>query len=134
MSLKLINSLDYTSCLNLNGMMRSGLTSVRLPDGIVWKNICIKTPAQLIVSEKYEDNVKIYTATLKVLTLDNFPTDGKYVFRIHLTDGNYLIMGSNDRPYPMVTKHKDFPYSIKDSQLDEVTIVYTSPLPIPHII
>ena len=134
MSLKLINSLDYTSCLNLNGMMRSGLTSVRLPDGIVWKNICIKTPAQLIVSEKYEDNVKIYTATLKVLALDNFPTDGKYVFRIHLTDGNYLIMGSNDRPYPMVTKQKNFPDSLKDSQLDEVTIVYTSPLPIPHII
>lgn len=134
MSLRLIVGVDYVSCLSLNGMMQMDSSSVSLPDDVEWKKLCIKSPAQLVITEKYEDKVKLYTASLKILTSDKLPSWGHLAFRVHSHDGVCLLIGSGDRPYPVITRQENFPDSIKDNQLDEVTISYTSALPMPYII
>ena len=133
MSVRLIVGVDLTSCQNLNGMLRLNQNFVSLPKDIVWKKKCIKIPAQLTVSEKYDDKVKIYTLSLKLLTADDFPSSGRYAFRIHLSDGNCCLIGTNERPYPVITKQENMPDSIKDNQLDEITITYSSTCPMPYI-
>lgn len=134
MHVRLIVGVDITSCQNLNGMLRADLNSVRLPDDINWKKLCVKIPAQVTISEKYDDKVKIYTASMKLLTKDVVPNCGRFAFRIHLSDGKCRLIGTNERPYPVVSKQENMPDSVKDNQLDEVTITYSSTYPIPYII
>ena len=134
MGVRLITGIDITFCQNLNGMLRTNQSSVQLPDGIDWKKLCVKIPAQITFSEKYEDKNKLYTVSLKLLTADTFPICGQYAFRVHISDGNCRLIGTNGRPYPIITKQENMPDSIKDNQLDEIAITYSSPYPIPFII
>lgn len=133
MNIKVIVGLEFIPCRDLGGLVYTGESSVRLPDGLTWENLCIKVPAQLIVTEKYEDKVKIYTATLKFLTKDRLPQGGRYAFRLRLSDGKTCLIGSDDRPYPVVLSQENLPDSVKDNQLNEVTVTYSSPRSIPYI-
>lgn len=86
------------------------------------------------VTEKTEDGVKLYTASVKVLTAEKLLSWGRLAFRVHVQDGTCRLVGSGGRPYPVISRQENFPDSVKDNQLDEVSISYTSPLPIPYII
>ena len=134
MNVKVIVGIEFIPCRDLGGLVYTGESSVRLPDGLVWENLCIKVPAQLIVTEKYEDKVKIYTATLKFLTKDRLSQGGRYAFRLRLSAGKTRLIGSDERPYPVVLSQENLPDSVKDNQLNEVTVTYSSPRSIPYII
>lgn len=134
MNVKVIVGIEFIPCRDLGGLVYTGESSVRLPDGLVWENLCIKVPAQLIVTEKYEDKVKIYTATLKFLTKDRLSQGDRYAFRLRLSDGKTRLIGSDERPYPVVLSQENLPDSVKDNQLNEVTVTYSSPRSIPYII
>lgn len=76
---------------------------------------------------KNEDNNNVVTTTLKFLTPDDLQF--RYcrpVFKVTLTDGRQFLIGSDQRPYPMIEITENCAESVNNNQLNEVVVTYKS--------
>lgn len=128
-----IIAIDQVSAGAIVGLRRLSNSSVQVSALTPWESIPIKVPARLTISEKIEDGVRMYSAQLVFRTCDNPGGWERKVFRCKTADGNYYLIGSNDRPYPVTTLVLVLPDNVTDSQLDEVTVNYMSDAKIPSI-
>ncbi|MBE6262432.1 MAG: hypothetical protein E7104_00455 [Prevotella sp.] len=131
--IKIIKSVEVAPCRNLNGMLRVGVKSVKIPDGIQWVKLSIKPEASMIISNKEEDKNTIYTAKLQFLTFDDILDGEKKCWRVTLTDDTQYLLGTDERPYATVSVTENMPDSVKDNQLTEVVVSYQSHKNIPYI-
>ena len=86
---------------------------------------------KLEISEKKEGRQRIYTAKLTLKTTDDTLSslDRKVFYALDINDMVW-ILGSQTRPYPIVTKSVSLPESAQDNQLNSFQIDYSSILPI----
>lgn len=127
-------AIDRVSVLEVIGFKRISSSSVELSSQTNWESIPVKVPAKLTVSEKIEDGVRMYTAQLVYRTCEDTGKRKRLVYRCRTADGRYWLIGSDARPYPITTVNKVRPDNMTDSQLDEVTVNFTSSYKIPYII
>lgn len=131
--IKIITAVDRIPVTSLQGMTRISKTSVRLPSGICWEPLAIKPHAQLTISDKVEDKNTIWTAKLLFKTCEEFVNLDMYAYRCRLSNGQYRLIGSDERPYPVASLTDSMPENITDNQLNEITVSWSSPRFIPNI-
>jgi hypothetical protein len=130
----LIISVKRTYCGNLSEMKRVGNNTVKLPDGVIWDDIPIKVPASMTISDKVEDKIIVYTASLSFSTCISSFDRKKYVYLVKASDGVLYLLGSYERPFSVMTMLKNFPDDPKSNQLNSVTVLYKTGCPIPFVI
>lgn len=133
-TLRNIIAIDRISAGAIVGIRRLSTSSVQVSALTPWESIPIKVPARLTISDKIEDGVRIYTAQLVFRTCEDFGDRDRKVYRCKTADGRYYLIGSNDRPYPVTNVNEPHPDNMTDSQLNEVTVSYSSASKIPYIL
>lgn len=131
--IKIITSVERTPVENLHGMARVSKTSVLPPSGISWHHIKTKPHAQLVISDKVEGRNTVWTAKLIFKTCETLEENNRFAYRCRLTNGQYRLIGTDERPYPMASVVENMPENITDNQLNEVTVNWQSPRFIPVI-
>ena len=114
-------------------MTRISKTAVRLPSGISWQPLDIKRHAQLTISDKRENNNTVWTAKLVFKTCEEFGDRSRWAYRCLLTNGQYRLIGTDERPYPVASVVETMPENVTENQQNEVTVSWQSPHFIPHI-
>lgn len=124
-SIKIVKSVDYAFNTSLDGMRQLGTRAVRIPSSVNWVPVCVKNHPSMVSSTKAEDGNRVVTTTLKLITPDDLLIRRRHlVFRVTLTDGRQFLIGSDERPYAVIDVTENCPESVKDNQLNEVTITY----------
>lgn len=129
-----IIAVDRLRAGDIVGLRQASATSVHVSTATAWENIPIKVPARLTISDKIEDGVRLYTAQLVFRTCADPGDRGRQVYRCKTADGHYYLIGTNERPYPISTVTMNHPDNMTDSQLNEVTVTYTSASEIPFML
>ena len=130
---KNVIGIDRLQSGSILGIRKLSSSSVAISSLNSWKNIPIKVPARLTISDKVDDGVRLHTAQLVFRTCDEPQEIERMVYRCKTADGKYFLIGNNDRPYPVTTVNDNHPDNMTDSQLYEVTVNYTSAEKIPYI-
>lgn len=129
----IVLKVERTLCSNLTGLFRTGVVSVKIPDGVAWEEIPARAHPSLAIAEKVDDKVSIHTATLKFFTCQDI-TDRKYfAYRVTVVDGSQRLIGSTGRPYPVLTVAEQMPEKPSDNSWNEVTVTWSSQYQIPKI-
>ena len=131
--IKLVTKVERIPATYLQGMNRISKTNVRLPSGITWQPLNIKPHAQLTISDKQEDGNTVWTAKLVFKTCEEFADHERYAYRCRLFNGQYRLIGTDERPYPVVSVVESMPENVTENQLNEVTVNWQSPHFIPSI-
>lgn len=131
--IKIVTKVERIPVTSLQGMTRISKTGVRLPSGISWQSLNIKPHAQLSISDKKVDGNTVWTAKLIFKTCEEFEDRGRYAYRCKLHNGQYRLIGSDERPYPVASVLESMPENVTDNQLNEVTVSWQSPYFIPYI-
>lgn len=132
--IKIVTAVDRILVTSLNGMSRISEDQVSIPSGISWEPLVIKPHAQLTISDKVEDKNRIWTAKLVFKTCGEFGDRGRWAYRCRLYNGQYRLIGSDERPYPIASVLESMPENVTDNQLNEVTVSWQSPHFIPYIL
>ena len=130
---RIITKVERTLCNNLNGMLRFGNNIVKLPEKVKWEEITSREHASLSTTEKVDDKVPIYNATLKFFTCLNLQDHRNYAYRLKLVDGSQLLLGTSVRPFPVMTVQDSLPEKPSDNSWMEVTVSWSSIMLIPQI-
>lgn len=130
---KIIIKVERTPCAYLKDMRRTAVDMVTVPDGINWEEIPTRRHPSLSISEKEDDKVHMYTATLKFYTCMNFTDRKYYAYRVTLAGGARRIIGSYDRPFPVLTIQESMPEKPSDNFWNEVTITWATPTKVPYM-
>ena len=131
--IKIVIAVDRIPVSSLQGITRISKTEVSIPSGISWEPLAIKRHAQLTISDKVEDKNTIWTAKLVFKTCEEFGERGRWAYRCRLLNGQYRLIGSYERPYPIASVLENMPESVTENQLNEVTVSWSSPHFIPYI-
>lgn len=118
----------------LSGFRRIGINTVTISEGLRWHEIKIKIPARLNISDKTEDGVRLHTAQLVFRTCEDVSGVGRWAYRCHTADEKTILIGSPERPYPVTHSSTNHPDNMTDSQLDEVSVAWSSTQEIPYIL
>lgn len=132
-SLKMVLGVERTECSNLRGLKRMDGEHVRIPEEVTWEKIRVRPYASLSISTKYEDKLQIFTATLKFFTCQNLINGKLYAYRLKLIDGSFKLIGSDERPYPVMTIQENMPDKPTENQWNEVQVTWTTNSRIPQI-
>lgn len=132
-NMNIVLKVERTSCKRLSGMFRTSPGKVIIPEGAGWQNIKIRPLASLQVSEKVEDKVHLYTATLKFYTCQRMEDRGNDAYRLTMMGCSHRLIGTSERPYPVMTIAESAPEKVTDNQWNEVTVTWTSQWQIPQI-
>ena len=85
-------------------------------------NLNILVPAKLSYNNKVVDKNMLWETKLVFRTCQE-PTDNEhYAYRLALADGQVIVLGSGERPYPVTTAAVNISDNMSDSQLTEVTV------------
>lgn len=128
-----IIAIDSLRAGEIIGLRQINATSVQASSLTPWEALPIKIPARLTISDKIEDGVRLHTAQLVFHTCAEPDDRDRLVYRCKTADGRYYLIGTNDRPYPVSTMTMNHPDNMADSQLNEVSVIYTSASEIPFI-
>ena len=105
----------------------------RLTTDSLFEKLNIKVPADLTLSDKMVDNVRLFTAKLTFLYCGQSFDNKRSVYFIKLANGEKLLIGSNVRPFTTYETNQNISSSDSNSELIEVTVNYTSTSEIPHL-
>lgn len=131
--IRVISAVERTAVENLQGMMHVSATKVVLPSSVNWEAITIKPHARLTCEEKTEDRNTIWTATLTFKAFGQLEHGGRWAYRCRLSNGEYRLVGTDARPYPVTKYTESHPENVTDSQLTEVTVTWQTPCSIPFV-
>ena len=131
--IRIVTKVERTPIRNLDGLTRISETEVSLPNNITWEPLNIKPHAQLSITDKQEDKNTVYDAKLVFKTFGDFSKRKRWAYRCLLSNGQYRLIGSDDRPYPVTSVNENMPENVTENQLIEVTVNWKSPRYIPTI-
>ena len=132
--IKIVTAVERIPVQYLGGMFRVNLTSVSVPAATEWQAIQIKPHAQLVITDKQEDKNTVWTAKLTFKTCETMAGRGHFAYRCRLKNGQYRLVGTDERPYPVLSVSETMPENVTDNQLNEVTVSWSSPRFIPSLL
>ena len=81
-------------------------------------------------SEKIENKVRIYTSKLTALLPEGFEVGNKKLcFRVTTVSGQRFLIGTDKRPYPIVTFNENYPNSPSTRCGSTMTVTYSNTIP-----
>ena len=84
------------------------------------------SPAKLSINNKVIDKNQLWEYQLVFRTCQYFPAVGHWAYLLYLADGKWMLLGSSQRPYPVMVSSKTLPENLSDSQLWEVTVTWSN--------
>lgn len=97
---------------------------------IYWEPICIFGYAQLTISDKMDNQQRIFSAQLQFLTDSLLVTNGRqYAYRLTTVNGKQYIMGLNQPPFTVLTNSVSMPKDPKNKSGNTVSISLQGPIP-----
>lgn len=130
-TVKNIIKVERTYYKNMRGMLRLSNDTVKMPE-TDWKEISIKSPAELTISDATEDHNLIFTAKLLFLTCESLDRR-HYAYRCTTVEGKKYLIGNYERPFVTISVTSHHPSNMTDNQLDEVAATYITTRKIPLI-
>ena len=106
----------FNDARNLDTIFRIGDVLDHLP-GTNWTRIAMEVPGELEISSKIEDKVEIFTAKLTFREICRYDYPPTPAFLVRLADNTRMVIGSSERPYPVVTESQSLSSSNSNSQL-----------------
>ena len=131
--IRVVNTVERTAIENLQGVVRVSNTEVKIPSSIEWEAIAIKPHARLTCEDKIEDGIVVWTSALSFKTCEELSVMGRYAYRCRLNNGEYRLIGTNNRPYPITKYVETMPENITENQLLEVTVTWFSAFIVPYV-
>jgi len=87
------------------------------------------------IEDSYENNQKVYTTTATFSTKRKEPFSSRgLAFRLTSVNGQRFMIGTQERPFPVIKEKNPFPEKVPDSTLKTVTITWKSTFPMLRII
>ena len=112
--IKIVTAVERIPVQYLGGMFRKNLTSVSVPAATEWQAIQIKPHAQLVITDKQEDKNTVWTAKLTFKTCETMAGRGHFAYRCRLKNGQYRLIGTDERPYPVLSVSETMPENVTD--------------------
>lgn len=126
-------AISYADARELKEVYRLGADKVDHVPMEIWKGVDIEVPADLEITSKIEDKVAVFTAKLVFRERCRHDYPPMSAYRVRLADGTDLLLGSSERPYPVVTESQNLSSGNSDSQLRELTVAYSDRKRIPVV-
>ena len=117
----------------LASVCRSGIDTVTVPTSVPLKELAIRVPARLTLSDAKADGVRMYSAQLVFRTCEDMKDVERMAYVCEAANGESYLIGDSVRPYPVTTTSQVLPDNATDSQLMEVTVNYSSRRKVPLI-
>lgn len=124
--LKNVIAVSAVQSYDLEGVERKSPGVVSVPAGVPWEEIKIQVPAKLSIINKVEDKNTVWTTTLTFRTCEDRFDRKHPCYMVTLANGQRLLIGSQERPWPVTVTSDTMPDNLADSQLQEVTVTLTS--------
>ena len=136
MEMNNIVKISIARCDEIGVVVRRTENTVEIDSPLVFSEIsCFKKPASLVTEEKTDDSGRIYQAKLTFsVPGKRLPDMKRHVFLCETLSGERVLVGSDKRPYPIVSQSENHPGNYIDSQLTTVIVEYSSRFPLPYII
>lgn len=131
-AIKNVIAVDRKPCSEISGLTRNPNGTISVPE-IEWENLEIQVPAKLSVINKVESKNMVWQVQLVFRTCENLDVNGHWAYRITLANGEKLLIGGHERPYPVTVSAENLPDNMNDSQLLEVTVTFSSGSRLPVI-
>lgn len=131
-----IVKISVARCDEIGVVVRRSENSVEIVSPFVFSEInCFKRPATLVSEEKTDDSGRIYQTKLTFsVPGKRLPDMKRHVFLCEALSGERILVGSDKRPFPIVSQSENHPGNYTDSQLTTVTVEYSSCFPLSYII
>ena len=131
-----IVKISIARCDEIGVVVRRSENTVEIDSPFVFSEIsCFKKPASLVTEEKTDDSGRIYQTKLTFSVRGKrLPDMKRHVFLCETLSGERILVGSDKRPYPIVSQSENHPGNYTDSQLTTVTVEYSSCFPLSYII
>lgn len=101
----------------------------------LYEEIPVQDLVGVKIEDNYENNQKIYTTTATFLSHGSEPMDGRQAcFLLRSVSGQSFLIGTHERPYPIIKETDNFPEKPADSSLKRVTVTWKAPCPMLRII
>lgn len=82
------------------------------------------------MSDKIENKVRIYTSKLTALLPERFEVGNrKLCFRVTAVSGEQYLIGTDKRPFPIVTFNENYPNSTSTRCGSTMTVTYSNTIP-----
>ena len=130
---KKVVAVSVADARELTNIVRVGNGTVTHVMDYIWIDMDIEVPGELEISSKIEDKVEIFTTklTFREKCCHAYPLTP--AFKVRSADGTEMVIGSSDRPYPVITQSQKLSSGNSDSQLWELTVTYSDRRRIPVI-
>ncbi|MBR3897495.1 MAG: hypothetical protein IKJ42_10905 [Bacteroidaceae bacterium] len=110
--------------------VRKGMCRMSSSATVPWVDLCSVGLSKMELSDKIENKVRMYTTKLTCHLLEECQVGNrKLVFLAVTVLGKEFLVGTSDRPYPIVTQKRmmpDAPSGVSDT---EMTVTFTSTHP-----
>jgi len=90
-------------------------------------------PAKLSIINKVVDKNRLWEYQLVFRTCEDIQVSGHWAYLLKLANGKWIILGSNQRPYPVTVSSRILPDNLSDSQLWEVTVTWSNRSEAPEL-
>lgn len=107
-----------------------GVGTITGSAALPWQPLCLSGLAALEVTSEMQQGVRVYTAKLTaVLSQPPGQQLSPVAFRLGLTDGSFLVLGTHQRPFPVVATTDTHPARPSERCALTLTATLTGPLP-----
>ena len=116
-------------------MKMLSLHSCSVPSSVEFAEINTVGLVDVKMDDSIENKEKVYTSVVSFQTPNKTPAGvSRLAFRLTTIDGNRFLLGTSERPYPIIKESNPFPGKVGDSTLKSVTITWKSPCPLLYIV
>ncbi|MCH4099152.1 MAG: hypothetical protein LKF06_00765 [Prevotella sp.] len=134
--MNIINRIYVVSCSQVSGFERISELEGILSKDIPWKELKdIKKPASLAINDRVDNGTRNVTTKLTFYILQDWMPDARRLsFLCDTVDGDRYLIGTGQRPYPVITQQQVHPEKGTDNQLTEVVVEWKNSFKTPKII
>lgn len=130
-----IKCIETTSASKLNALNVFDGNKTCLKVECDWKVLPIKELADVKVEDSLENGQRFYTTTVSFYSPDRDVTKSqRSAFRLTSVKGKRYLIGSNDRPYPIIKEVANFPEDPKNTSMKRVVITWKSIFPLLELV
>lgn len=131
-----VNKIEKIAAVDLGNVTKTSDSSCKLLPNVNFASINnIYGLIAVKMENAVENGNQVYTTTVTYNTSDKKPGGRqRLAFRLTSVHGTQFLVGTNERPYPVVKESNPFPAAAGDTVLKTVTITWKAPMPMLRIL
>lgn len=124
--LKNIIKIEITEADTLGGVTYPAPHLCIMPHDVEFRQIQVKNPSGCEITDKVESKVRIFTTKLTFKTCEQLMGNGSpLAYKLTAADGTCYLMGSDHRPFPVLTRSENMPSSFTETSLITYTVTWS---------